>query len=424
MKGERAGRDREGRRAILPKGLADVQTQGAGSAKALWLAGMLGACTAAGGGLQEPEASSEFRIGQKNSSAVLLGADSWPIGKGPLRAMTFSTTTAVCALLPLFCLTLTAPGAMPPPDAAQAVQDPVRRRPASRDPKRTPVQDVENLNQTIVALKARIQAREDRNVTGQTTFVDADQIVEWFTICDHNSNSWLSFSETSRSLHFSRERFQAFDEDRDGRLAQAEFEEFYRYSILGGRKFAPPTPIKREPKPPRRSAIQLRNAYDTDLDGALSSSELTRLLVDYGRESADVESVIQSLDRSGEGLLSTAELSALPTVLHPVEVGDGPRRPLPPGVPTSLLELFGTPMERGGGTGFTPLPPLIVGPVPHFRRLDVDDDGFITVDDLERLLRPLRVSVRPHTVINTLDTNGDFRLSPEEFYRALGGIDK
>ena len=46
------------------------------------------------------------------------------------------------------------------------------------------------------------------------------------------------------------------------------------------------------------------------------------------------------------------------------------------------------------------------------------------MDDLERLLRPLRVSVRPHTVINTLDADGDFKLSPEEFYRALGGIDK
>lgn len=358
---------------------------------------------------------------------AILRRGSWPIGKGLHRAMTSPTTTAL-ALLPLCWLALPALNTMPPGSAGELSQDPVRDRSRSRDSRRTPVEADDPLNKRIIDLKAEIQARGERNVTGQTTFVDADQILEWFTICDHNSNSWLSFSETSHSLHFSRKRFQAFDSDRDGRFTQVEFEEFYRYSILDGRAFTPPTPVARKPKPPHRSAIQLRNAYDTDLDRSLSSSELSRLLVDYGQDSSMVENVIQSLDASGEGMLSTTELAALPSVLHPVELGNGLTAPIPSGAPTSLLELFGTPLNRFADASSSQsavlLPPLIIGPVPHFRRLDVDNDGFITVDDLEYLLRPMRVSVRPHTVINTLDGDGDFKLSPEEFHRALGGIEK
>ena len=338
--------------------------------------------------------------------------------------MTSPTTTAF-ALLPLCWLATPALSTMPPGSALELSQDPVRDR--SRPRAAVPAEDP--LNKKILDLKAEIQARGERNLVGQTTYIEADQLLEWFTICDYNSNSWLSFSETSRALHFSRKRFQAFDGDRDGRFAQNEFENFYRYSILNGRAFTPPTPVARKAKPPHRSAIQLRNAYDTDLDGALSISELSSLLVDYGHASSEAENVIQSLDGSGEGMLNTAELVTLPSVLHPVELGNGLTAPTPPGAPKSLLELFGTPLNRFADAGTSHpatvlLPPLIIGPVPHFRRLDVDNDGFITVDDLERLLRPLRVSVRPHTVINTLDGDGDFKLSPEEFHRALGGIDK
>ena len=338
--------------------------------------------------------------------------------------MTSPTTTAF-ALLPLCWLALPALSTMPPGSTLELSQDPVRDRSRSR----APVRVEDPVNKKIIDLKVEIQARGERDLVGQTTFVKADQILEWFTICDYNSNSWLSFSETARALHFSRKRFQAFDGDRDGRFAQDEFEEFYRYSILNSRAFTLPTPVARKARPPHRNAIQLRNAYDTDLDRALSISELSSLLVDYGHESSEAENVIQSLDGSGDGMLSTTELVTLPSVLHPVNLENGLTAPAPPGAPKSLLELFGTPLNRFAAASSSRsttvlLPPLIVGPVPHFRRLDVDNDGFITVDDLERLLRPLRVSVRPHTVINTLDSDGDFKLSPEEFHRALGGIDK
>ncbi len=88
--------------------------------------------------------------------------------------------------------------------------------------------------------------------------------------------------------------------------------------------------------------------------------------------------------------------------------------------PKSLIELFGTVIPRPSETGAPPSPPQIVGPIPAFHRLDIDRDGFISVADLETLMRPVRTGVRPAAVINTLDTDGDMRLSEREFNAAMG----
>ena len=174
---------------------------------------------------------------------------------------------------------------------------------------------------------------------------------------------------------------------------------------------------------PRRSAEQLRNAFDINTDGTLDVEELTRLLAAYERDPGDSQTILNSIDTSKDGHLSVEELVELHSVLHPVALEDSPPAQLAQAQPT-IWDVFGNVTPRGLEPGSTPSPPLIAGPVPHFRRLDLDNDGYISVDDLEALLRPVRLSVRPHTVINTLDLDGDYRLSEEEFRASMSFVQR
>jgi len=65
------------------------------------------------------------------------------------------------------------------------------------------------------------------------------------------------------------------------------------------------------------------------------------------------------------------------------------------------------------------MPPLTLGPLPHFHRLDLDRDGGISLEDLTELQTPIQISVRPSTVINVLDRDGDGKLSAAELRAAL-----
>lgn len=294
---------------------------------------------------------------------------------------------------------------------------PAQDRGGQRGQERGLAQERLKLQERLRELESKVRAR--READGETPLADPSQVRAWFEVCDHNANGWLSFSETKFSLRFTRPRFQAFDEDRDGRLVQSEFDEFYVHSIVHSGRFVPPLVRASEGPPPQRTPEQMRNAYDIDLDGLLSDVELSRLLADYGRESAPVDVVLGSLDVSGNGSLELDELEGLHAVLYPIVLEDGSGGAEAPARAASVAELFGAVEPRGQEPGATPTPPRIVGPVSLFRRLDLDDDGYVTVDDLEDLLRPVRVTVRPHTVVNTLDRDGDFRLSEAEFLAAL-----
>ncbi len=340
----------------------------------------------------------------------------WPISKGlaPLTMHPFVPIT--CTALAL-CL----PGV-----PSIGYQDPPTRGVPIHIPRLTKGQReralADETNKKIIESKEQVYQREESGLLAKTGLIDSAAASELFTICDHNSNAWLSFSETANALHFTRPRFKAFDLDRDGRLAENEFLEYYRYLTLNKERIPAAMAIQKTSPPPRRSPIQLRNAYDTDLDGAVGSTELTRLLVDYGIDNSEVDGILRSLDADSNGALALNELDHLPTVLHPVTIGPALVTPDAPAL--TLAELFGQATSREHAGGSTPLPPLIKGPVPHFRRLDVDADGYISIDDLDLLLRPVRVSVQPYTVINTLDQDGDFKLSLREFQDAMGGSPK
>ena len=76
-------------------------------------------------------------------------------------------------------------------------------------------------------------------------------------------------------------------------------------------------------------------------------------------------------------------------------------------------------MPREVTLGSTHLPPHIPGPVIPFRRLDLDDDGFITTEDLLALQSPLRLEVRAGAVVAGLDLDSDGRVSLPEFLQGV-----
>ncbi|MCP3917836.1 MAG: hypothetical protein GY711_20005 [bacterium] len=274
-------------------------------------------------------------------------------------------------------------------------------------------------NPVVPAGGARRGGADEREPEGRPIrlqFADEAQQTAWYERADYNRNSWLSYRECEAALKFTRPRFLVFDEDHDGRIAREEFNKYYIDAVRRN-TFTEPKAMRTRTEAPRRSPEQLRNAYDFDRDSVLSLAEVSTILADYGAEPTP-ERAMGALDQDKNGLLTIVELGDLPSLLFPVA--------LPPEVadrepedrrPKTILDLLGS-VELRGGTN--PSPPRIGGPVPHFRRLDLDNDGVISVSDLENLLRPLHVRVRIPTLVNTLDTNRDGVLQREELMTALG----
>ncbi|MFT4539929.1 MAG: Ca2+-binding EF-hand superfamily protein [Planctomycetota bacterium] len=272
--------------------------------------------------------------------------------------------------------------------------------------------------------KQAAEGEEDGSNSGRPSLdtVGQSQLEEWFSLADYNGTAWISFREARTALDLERERFAFYDSDRDGRLRADEFETYYADSMRLGGVFVPPKPPPGPVKPPERSPQQLRNAYDNDLDGNISLFELGRLLVDYGRIELDANDVLRLIDTDRDELVNLTEMPALSGILHPVvPPDDAAALALEAEAPKTILDLFGRVEARGTDIGGTPYPPRILGPVPIFRRLDLDNDGFISTVDLSELLRPIQLGFRPHAVLGTLDLNGDGRLSSDEFEHAMVG---
>ena len=250
---------------------------------------------------------------------------------------------------------------------------------------------------------------------------DDEEIVRLHGVADWDENGWISFSEAERSMHFDRLRFAAYDTDRDGRLILTEFKGFVFDSLRRNAKFEAPKPRPDASRPPPRTAEQLRNAYDRDLDESVSLFELGRLLEDYGRTDLEPEQLVVADDLDGDGRLALGELGGVVALLYPVS-SSAVDEAWFDGEAVSLLELFRRVVPRETVSGIAP-PPLIQGPVPPFHRLDLDNDGAITEEDLRALLRPIPESVRLGSVLGILDLDGDGVLNVTEFEQALGATD-
>ena len=191
---------------------------------------------------------------------------------------------------------------------------------------------------------------------GRAPAVDTSIEAEYFKICDHDGSLWISFREASHSLLFDRAQFGKVDANTDGKISRPEFDLYYAERV---ERFG----IFQEP----RAKAATRQAAG----GAKPAAE---------PQPEEETTVIN--DESVKALFSEH---------HPREENE---------------DSF-------------PLPPRIRGPVPHFDRLDITQDGSITVDDLEWLARPSHLEVRLSAVIAILDANDDGAVSREEFNAAM-----
>ncbi len=182
-----------------------------------------------------------------------------------------------------------------------------------------------------------------------------------FKIADYDKNGWISFRELSESLQVDRPRYLVYDKDRNGKVTVVEFtkvsiESYRRYGA-----FKIPKPNPADP-----SAAQL----------------------------------LEDLNAT-----SLSEAEAAPEYV-PVEA-------------SSILELFGRPRPRVLRDGSVPEPDQLVGPVPSFRRLDQNNDGGISLADLNLLLLGSGLDDRPNELLASLDTNGDKLISEHEFRQCM-----
>lgn len=245
-----------------------------------------------------------------------------------------------------------------------------------------------------------------------------DKPSTYFGACDYDRNGWISFRESAEALTLDRNSFAVYDADHDGRITQEEFEA--RYTEVRERTggFRPPRAKVAEKLVPTRNAEQLRNAYDLSGDSALDLDELNKLLNDYERTEVPADVVLDKLDRDESGELEGQELVLFAELLSATYT---PELAIidPADSPKSIDALFGqiTPREQGYQT--TPQPPQIVGPVPIFRRLDLDNDGGVTLSDLEGLRAAMQLSVRTTAVFAALDTDQDGKLTEAELLDSM-----
>lgn len=270
---------------------------------------------------------------------------------------------------------------------------------------------------------------------------------ELFALCDLDHNGWLSLREAELVLSFDRAEYRRADLDQDGRLVPREFaaQKTLVFARLGAPEEPAPQPAQQPdeppaaapleetvatpapaPKPRRREALALPGVfprptdllqrYDQDASQALSAGEVERLLGDLGLD-LSAPLVVAQMDPDKSGELAAVEL--LPLSLLASKHMPESMRP-PPRAPRAEAEA--PPAAPSSGTAPAEVPPArpsALAAMTPFGRLDRDRDGFISEQDLRSMEGLARLDARVNVLLSALDTDGDRRLSQDEFTRAM-----
>ena len=259
----------------------------------------------------------------------------------------------------------------------------------------------------------------------RTTNLSRAVLEDYFEVGDYDSNGFITFREARKSLAITRAGFAKYDLDRNGMIDIEEFAERYNGALLEGDSLPEPIPDRGAPKPPTRNGAQLRLAFDANSDGHLDLEEVQVVLTTYDREEIDAKDTLERLDIDDSGVLELSELDGLAPLLFAkdslglVEVEDDEEPERPRRSILTVADLFGERKVRKSATNAAPLPPRIQGPLDHFSRLDYDEDGSVSFEDLDALIRPIQSSIRLNAVVATLDTDGDGVVSHDEFISSM-----
>ncbi len=237
-----------------------------------------------------------------------------------------------------------------------------------------------------------------------------------FEVADYDGNGWISSEEAREALRLDSSGFFAYDVDKDARITSTEYTTRYLKQLTLRGSMPQPVPRATPVVSPLRDAEQLRNAYDKDADGRIDLTELKAFVEDYHLEGEPAVANLRKLDIDGSGGLELPEIGRLAKLLE--TFANSPTANLTAEPAGSVLELFGTPIERNTRTSI-PEPPQVIGPVPSFDRLDLNRDGSIGVDDLDALQFPLVLPVRPQAVVAALDLDADGQLSRAELRASM-----